>query len=72
MNTYIAPIVDSNDSPYPFNKTVTATGLLDAEDRIINWIVNTWDIDDDLGDEPIMWLAETRGIYVGEIEELDY
>ena len=67
LNTYLVPIVEDK---YPYIKEFRASSLSDCEDRIIDWVYNTWDIDILSAQYHSFCeqLGSLYGIYIGEIK----
>lgn len=69
MNTYIVPICD--DCYCPYIVSTSARTLEEAETRIMNKLVNEWDMEVPADWEDFCDLAMESNIYIGEIRDTE-
>lgn len=73
MNTYLVPYY--NDSPNCDILTIHANSIEECQDKIIEYYADKLDSDEIAGftdyDEFLVYMEPNKGIYIGEIHELE-
>lgn len=70
MSKYLVPICDFEDK-FPYIVSTSARSMKEAEGRIMNDLVNEWDLEVPADWDDFYDLAYEAGYYIGELRDIE-